>query len=116
MKISTGTCFKCGAPIVTDRRPTSLWTQRGYRLENGDINFVALCRDCRIESTEYDEASKILGLHSPIIGVAERNGAPMVDTYVDILKDAQDGKCFYCGKPIGEHYAISGGHISCEKC
>ena len=34
----------------------------------------------------------------------------------DVLKAAQSGLCYYCEKPIVGNYAISGGHISHERC
>lgn len=116
MKLEIGNCLKCGTEIIRNRRPTSLWSQRGYILQNGNILFVALCRNCTLSPDDYKEASRVLALDSPIIGAATRDTEEMVDTLIDILKDNQNGKCFYCGKEIGKKFAISGGHISCEAC
>ena len=117
MKLGLGICFKCGAVIMKDRQPTSIWVQRGYTLSNDNIYILALCCNCHLEPNEYADASKLLGLQeSPIVGIATRDGKPFVDTLSDVLKAAQGGKCFACGKDINGAYAISGGHITCERC
>ena len=111
MKIEPNKCFKCGEIIIHDRKPTSLWTQRVYKLENGNNLILALCSNCSLTLEDYKEASEALALDAPIV-----SDTGLKDTYIDVLKDTQGGKCFYCGKPLGDTYAISGGHISCERC
>ena len=111
MKIELGKCLKCNAEIIRDRKPTPLWTQRAYKLNNDKILWIALCSNCSLTPDDYAEASALCGVDAPIISATGD-----VDTLKDILKDNQNGKCFYCDKPIGENYAISGGHISCERC
>lgn len=120
LKLELNKCLKCGTIIIKDSRPTSVWTQRAFLLQNGNIHFIGLCNKCSLEPKEYKEASSVLALEAPIVDIATtgkgRNKKQIVDTYIDILKDAQGGKCFYCGKKITDKYAISGGHISCEIC
>jgi hypothetical protein len=117
MKLGLGICFKCEAVIIKDRQPTSIWVQRGYTLKSGDIYILASCCNCSLEPHEYTEASQLHGLKdNPIVGIHNRDGKQLVDTLADILKAAQGSKCFECGKPIKDTYAISGGHITCERC
>ncbi len=116
MEQKLGHCIKCGVQVIKDRKPTSLWSQRGFLLDNGNIALVSMCTNCNIEPSEYKQLSKILNLDNNIVGVATKDGKAIVDNIASVLKDAQDGKCFYCGKELGDKYAISGGHISCERC
>jgi hypothetical protein len=117
MELNPGKCLKCGTEILHNGRPSSLWRQKGFNQSDGMIMFIAICRNCVIVPDEYGAASRALNLASPIVGEAERSpGIPLEDTIVEIAKEAQGGKCHFCGKPIGENYVISGGYICCERC
>jgi hypothetical protein len=116
IKLEEGKCLKCQAVIIHDKKPTGNWTQKGYKTLDGNILFVGLCKSCHLVPEDFEEASRVVGAQSPIVEEAKRGRGRMQDTLSDVLRDSQGGKCFACGKELGEHYAISGGHITCERC
>jgi hypothetical protein len=117
MKLKAGDCIKCGCKLMLNGKPNSLWMQKGFIMDDGNIMFVAKCKTCTIDPAEYGALSRALNLNRPIIDVAKRNnGAELEDTMVDIALEAQGSKCHFCGKPILDKYAISGGYICCERC
>lgn len=116
MNLKLGACLKCGCPIMLNNRPTTNWKQEGYFTADGNILFVALCKKCHIQPEEYGAASRALNLQSVIVSDAYVDGKRVVDTIVEVARDAQGGKCFYCGKPLGENYVITNGRMCCERC
>ena len=110
-----GLCLKCGSKILEGRKTLHNYSCQGYKLDNGNVILIGMCKNCRLDSNDFNEAFKLIAdkekykFKASIVGFDKIYGQGNIPSN-------EDKVCNKCGKLIKGNYVYNMGYYIHEIC